>query len=82
MWEVPSPHLRNNKLAGDQQSPQQVVSAVIPHLIDGHLKTNTLLNMTSILKEGCGCVFALTCEPVRMMGLPKCSHMKDRAEAV
>lgn len=39
----PSPHLRNDKLARNQQSPQQVVSAVIPHLIDGHLKTNTLL---------------------------------------
>lgn len=35
----PSPHLRNEKLARDEQSPQQVVSAVISHLIDGHLNT-------------------------------------------
>lgn len=43
-----------------------------------------LLNC-QILKERCRCGFvaaAFTCEPVRMMGLPKCSHMKDRAEAV
>lgn len=35
----PFPHLRNDKLACDQQRPQQVVSAVVPHLIDRHLKT-------------------------------------------
>lgn len=84
---LPSPHLRNDKLAGDQQRPQQVVSAVISHLVDGHLRKTLSFTGRRLKKRKrrrCG-VFAalsLTCEPVRMMGLPKCSHMKDRAEAV
>lgn len=42
-FPVPFPHLRNNKLAGNQQRPQQVVSAIISHLIDGHLKEESEL---------------------------------------
>lgn len=35
----PLPHLGDDKLAGDQQRPQQVVSAVVSHFVDGDLKT-------------------------------------------
>lgn len=34
----PLPHLWDDKLPRDQQRPQQVVSAVIPHFVDGHLR--------------------------------------------
>lgn len=38
----PSPHLWDDKLPGNKQRPQQVVSAVISHFIDGYLKTKRI----------------------------------------
>lgn len=44
MIYVPSSHLRNDKMASNQQRPQQVGSAIIPHLVDRHLKTESVLS--------------------------------------
>lgn len=84
----PSPHLGNDKLPGNKQRPQQVVSAVISQFIDGYLKTKRIFEGDLHFSEAAQTCFSLveghvfTCEPVRMTGLPRFSHMKDRAEAV
>lgn len=38
MTQAPFPHLWDDELTGNEQSTQQVVSAVVPQLIDGHLR--------------------------------------------
>lgn len=87
----PLPHLGDDKLPGDQQRPQQVVSAIISHFVDGHLKTKRAsegnprfseATCLAIFIYGSACCRCVTCEPVRMIGLPRFSHMKERAEAV
>lgn len=44
------PHLRYNKLSSNQQRPQQVPSAIVPHLIDGNLDGGNYLVLKTDVK--------------------------------
>lgn len=63
----PVPHLGDDKLAGDQQRPQQVVSAVVSHFVDGNLKTKHASEGNPALKRcasSCAFSFAEVCVAV------------------
>lgn len=58
-----STHLRNDKLTSDQQCPQQVVSSIVPHLIDRHLQEVIKQHFTLLLSLWSSLA-------VRMAGVP------------
>lgn len=63
----PLPYLGDDKLAGDQQRPQQVVSAVVSHFVDGDLKTKHASEGNPVLKRcasSCAFSFAGVCVAV------------------